>query len=104
MTQKLVPMYRFISAIMLYSTVSVLLFGGVYAAIGMAKNFDVGPTKASNVSHAFYHSFAVQTTSMDEISPKTQKGRAVQAVQQAMAWLPMLVLLAPWMYVRVKKS
>lgn len=98
MAQQLVPMYRFISAIVLYSILCFLLFGGVYAAIGMSKNFNVGETKTSNASHAFYHAFAVQTTSMDEIAPKTVKGRVVQAIQQAMAWLPFLVLLSPWLY------
>lgn len=89
-------MPKFIAAIVIYSIVCFLIFGFAYMGVGMEKNFYVGQTKATNASHAFYHSWCVQSTSMDEIQPTTTKGRVIQAVQCAAAWLPMALLLAPW--------
>lgn len=95
-----VPMPKFIGLIMLYSITSFLVFGFVYRALGMKTHFNCGDADTTNASHAFYHSWSVQATCMDEITPKTQTGRIVQATQAAMAWLPMIILLAPWNIIR----
>ena len=91
-----VPMYSFISSIMAYSVVSFVLFAVVYGLIGMDRHFDTGNTRDTNWGHAFWHSWCVQSTAMDDVTPKTRSARAAQAVQVFMSWLPMIVLLAPW--------
>jgi hypothetical protein len=96
MTIGIEPKYNFIAAILGYALGFFLVFGVVYASIGMEENFDVGETKGNNLEHAFYHSWCVMSTSMDEITPKTIKGRIAQACQVAVAYLPMILLLAPW--------
>jgi len=91
-----VPMPIFISLIMAYSLACFVLFGVIYQSIGMEDHFNCGETKATNAQHAFWHSWSVQATCMDEVTPKTMTGRGIQGAQAAMAWLPMIVLLAPW--------
>ena len=93
---KLVPMYKFIAAIAVYSAISFLIFTVVYGAIGMKTHFNTGETVSGNWEHAAWHSWSVQSTAMDEVTPKTQTGRIAQAFQVFLAWLPMILLLAPW--------
>lgn len=97
---KAIPIPAFMLAIVAYSVLSFVIFGLAYMAIGMEQNFDVGSTKASNASHAFYHSWCVQSTCMDEMAPKTMKGRVVQGCHVAAAWLPTAIMLAPWFVTR----
>lgn len=92
----IVPMYKFILAILVYSIVSFFVFTLTYGFMGMEKNFNVGDTVSGNWEHALWHAWSVQSTAMDEVTPKTRAGRIAQAFQVAMAWLPMIVLLAPW--------
>ena len=89
-------MWNFILGVIVYTIVCFLLFTVVYAGIGMEENFDIGKTKANNLEHAAWHAWSVQTTSMDDISPTTIKGRIVQACQLALAYTPTLILLSPW--------
>lgn len=90
------PMYKFIATVMVYSLASFVIFTLVYGMMGMEKHFDVATAKTNNWGHAVYHAWNVQTTSMDEMSPKTVPGRIAQSCQAAAAWLPMILLLAPW--------
>ena len=96
MAVHLVPMYTFIASILVYSVLCFLAFGLAYAGLGMRANFDVGDAPGSDYEHAFYHSWNVQATCMDEMTPKTRRARIAQAMQAFMAWLPMIMLLAPW--------
>lgn len=93
---KIVPMYKFIAAIMLYSILGFVLFTGVYAMMGMKKNFNVGDAPGSNLEHAIWHSWTVQSTAMGEVTPKTREARIAQGIHLFLAWMPMIVLLAPW--------
>ena len=93
---RIVPMYTFILAILGYSVISFLIFTLTYGLMGMEKHFNVGNTSVNNWEHALWHAWSVQSTSMDEVSPKTRAGRIAQGAQVGLAWLPMILLLAPW--------
>lgn len=93
---RIVPMYKFIAAIMAYSLLSFLIFTVVYGLLGMQRHFNVGDPTVSNWEHAVWHAWSVQSTAMDEVTPKTRAGRIAQGVQVGMSWLPMILLLAPW--------
>jgi cytochrome b len=94
------PIWQFIGALLAYSITSMILFAVLYGLFlpgGFKKNFTQPSfSGASDWENAFYHSWCVQTTSMDEITPTTRVARALHGTQMALAWLPMALLLAPF--------
>jgi hypothetical protein len=84
-----------ILGILAYTFAGVLVFGIAYGLMGFDKHFN-NSIPGNNWGSAFYHSFAVQTTAMDECNPKTPAGRAVHCIQMLCGTIPMLLLLAPW--------
>lgn len=80
-----------------YNLTSVLIFSGLYTAIGFEKNFNLPEGTEPTYANALYYSFAVQATCMaGEIYPKTALGRGILSMQILSAYLTTMVLIVPW--------
>jgi hypothetical protein len=96
----------FISAILMYSAAVFIVFTAIYGYVDFEKNFEI-PSKKDDVARVgwdqiMYHSFMVQCASMPDSFPMTRTGRTIAAMHSFLAWIPLLLLIAPWTAVQHK--
>lgn len=83
--------------LLIYNLSCVLLFSGLYTAVGFGKHFNLPEGMEDNYQNALYYSFATQATCMaGEVYPKTALGRGLISFQILSAYLTTLALIVPW--------